>query len=278
MTNPTFFILDQSVHGRKATFITLSKLLVENIHNKGSAIKLTPYFEKTKPYDVQLLDSVFRNNSGALMLDMILPRYRFDYFYQAHFTARLSNNTFLQNFKLDQQNSGTINFLKGRYHLAFCRFIDNTAGNNLYSALVVIAYFVEVTFQDCYYENSHTDTNSITVYSNPNSKVSFKGNNTFNLIVLKTKQTIFVHKPFVSNSGSGEVFLKGFRSLGIFCPRGYDLNAESQCKVSSNNIFCSYLYYSCQQCPPKTYSLNRAKLRNNTIEKAQCLECPRGGQ
>ena len=74
------------------------------------------------------------------------------------------------------------------------------------------------------------------------------------------------------------VFLKGYRSLGNFCPRGYDLHVESQCEVSSSEIQCSYLYYLCRQCPPKTYSLNRGKLRNNTIENVQCLKCPRGGQ
>ena len=152
-------------------------------------------------------------------------------YYKAPITL-LSNITFLQNFKLKQQEYGTINLLKGRFRLESCRFIDNTAGNNENSALVIIADLV---------------------------------------------QAIFIHMPpFVLDSF--RVYLIGYRSLGIFCPRGYDLNGEIQCKGSSNTIECSYLYYSCQQCPRKTYSLNRGELRNNTIEKVQCLKCPRGGQ
>ena len=273
--DPTFFILDSSFIRPKAVFITLSNLLVENNNNKQPAIGLT--LTKEILYQVQLLDSVFRNNSGALKIYLKYSDRRSPYF-KAPIT-RLSNITFLQNFKLKLQDYGTINLFKGRFRLESCRFIDNTAGNNLYSALVVIADLVEVTFLNCYYENSQTDTKAITVYSNPSGRIFFEGNNTFNVIALKTEQAIFIHMPFdsdtVYNSG---VFLKGYRSIGIFCPRGYDLNAESQCKVSSSTILCSYLYYSCRQCPPKTYSLNRGKLRNNTIEKVQCLKCPRGGQ
>ena len=274
--DPTFSIFDSAFKGRKATFITLSKLLVENNYNRESAIGLTPYFRRKKPYEVKLLDSVFRNNSGALKFSLKYPANP----RSAHlFTApviRLSNITFLQNFKLKQQEYGTINLFKGRFRLEFCRFIDNTAGNNLYSALVIVADLVEATFQNCYYENSQTDTKAITVYSYPNSRVYFQGNNTFNLIALKTEQAIFIHMPFYSDSS--RVILKGYQSFGIFCPRGYDLNAERQCKVYSSTIKCTYLYYSCQQCPPKTYLLNREELHNNTIEKVQCLKCPRGGQ
>ena len=273
--NPTFSIFDNGFNRPKAASITLSKLLVENNNNKQPAIELT--LKREIPYEVQLLDSVFRNNTGALKLYLKYPApNRSRTYYKAPITL-LSNITFLQNFKLKQQEYGTINLLKGRFRLESCRFIDNTAGNNENSALVIIADLVEVTFLNCYYENSQTDTKAITVYSNPNSRVYFRGNNTFNLNALKTEQAIFIHMPpFVLDSF--RVYLIGYRSLGIFCPRGYDLNGEIQCKGSSNTIECSYLYYSCQQCPRKTYSLNRGELRNNTIEKVQCLKCPRGGQ
>ena len=201
--------------------------------------------------------------------------YRYNKDYKAPIT-RLSNITFLQNFKLEQQEYDTIKFFKGRFYLEFCRFIDNTAGNNLYSALVFIADFVNVTFENFYYENSQTNTKAIPVYSNPNSRVYFEGNNTFNLIALKTEQAIFIHMPFLSSPFG--MFLKRFQSLGVFCTLGFILNAESQCRVSSSTIVCSYLHYSCRQCPPKTYSLNRGELHNNTIEKVRYLQCPRGAE
>ena len=224
----TFSIFDTCNKERKATFISLSKLLVENNNDKRTAIGLTivtDYFKMKEIYEVQLLDSVFRNNSGALMINL---KYRYDL---PSPIVRLSNITFLQNFKHKQQKDSTINLFQGRFHLEFCRFIDNTAGNNLYSALVIISDLAIVTFQNCYYENSQTNTKAIAVYASPKSIVYFKGNNTFNLIALKTEQAIFMHMPYnFEFLNVGSVVLKGYQSLGIFCPRGYGLNAESKCE------------------------------------------------
>ena len=189
--NPTFFIRDISFKGRKATFFTLSKLVVENNYNKWSAINLNI---QQNIYEAQLLDSVFRNNSGALKLFLKNPGDSSS-LHNTMPVTRLLNITFLQNFKLKQQKYETTNLVEGSFHLEFCRFIDNTAGNNLYSALVFISNLVEVTFENCYYENSQTDAKANAVYSNPYGRVFFKGNNTFNVIALKTEQAIFMHMP-----------------------------------------------------------------------------------
>ena len=273
--NPgTLTIYDKNVRGRNATLIVLKKLIFENNHSNLPAIVLVPYFGNNTLFEVELSDSVFRNNSGALTFTMGFPT--------QHVSVTkapliwLSNNIFENNLKALRQNAATINFHKGRYHLASCRFLDNTAGVNLYAGVVYVGQSADVTFMNCYYENSQTNLKSVPVYSDSESRVRFKGNNTFNLISLKSEQAVFVHMP--STTSSKATFLKGSDSLRILCPRGYILNEERKCKVSSKVYECSYLYYLCRQCPPKTYSLNRGEFHDMKIEKMHCHNCPRGGQ
>ena len=273
----TFWVSDNS-YSRRTTTIILKNLLVENNYISKTALKLIPYFKYRLPFKVIISDSVFRNNSGALHLSMTFPSRPLPFFSAP--SLQLWNTTFVKNFRGFDKNTATINFHKGRFRLDSCSFLDNTAGTNLYAGVIYIAELSEVTFLDCYYENSQTIIKSVPVYSDPHSRIWFKGKSIFNLTALKNEplQAVFVHMPYDTvNRG---VFLKRSDSLRILCPRGYFLNANSDWKVSSSSgvYDCSYLYYTCQQCQPKTYSLNRGELFNSTVLKMHCHNCPLGGE
>ena len=272
----TLSIFDNSYSRRRRTTIILKNLLIENNYIHTTALKLIPYFKYRQPFKVIISDTVFRNNSGALHLSMKFPSRTLPFFSAP--SLQLRNTTFVKNFRGFDKNSATINFHKGKFRLDSCSFLDNTAGNNLYAGVVYIAELSEVTFLNCYYENSQTIIKSVPVYSDPHSRIWFKGKSIFNLTALKNEQlqAVLVHMPY--DTVTRGVFLKRSDSLSILCPRGYLLNADSECKVTHGTYDCSYLYYSCRQCHPKTYSIKRGELFNNTVLKMHCHNCPLGGQ
>ena len=267
----TFLILDANYNERKATMISLNELLFVNNTIQQSAMRLIPALKDHKAFDVELVNSVFTNNTGALVIYVKDVK-------RSHIREGpkmwLFNNTFIKNVRgFGNKTSPAIDLREGRIHVTFCRFLDNMPGSNLFAAAITISHYATVILENCYYENNQTNSKSLQVYAKTGSRLSFVGNNTFNINALKTNQGTFL---FMPSGGSPGMFLKG--SFRILCPHGYVLRTESQCTVTKKHIACFYFYSSCEQCPPKTYSLKRGELHNKITYEMKCQDCPRGGQ
>ena len=257
---------------RNATYIFLKGLLFENNYSKLSAVKVTVGYSKYTSVHVRIRDSIFRNNSKALVL-------KTNYFGRQNATPPtlfLTNNTFVQNFyKSKAAYIGAAVYVKNaKMQVSSCNFLDNKAGSNPFSAVVAISYMSEATFVDCYFENKQTDTRSKQLFASGDKPIKFSGKNTFNLSALKGKQTVFTHIPTAATSGI--IIKKNFK---ILCPRGYKLNTKKQCHsgIKNTTIMCYYINVECEQCPPKMYTVRRGKFTFNKGNEIQCRQCPRGG-
>ena len=272
---PVFLVYDNS-NGRmkqKETFISLNKLLVGNNYSPFSGIKVVFVFNHSskKPFKAVLSNSFFRNNSGALQVTMH-SRYPGHFRLKGSSYMQLTNNTFVKNLN-GYHSTTSVVFLNGIISLTSCRFLDNTAANYLFASVISIGKISVTIFKNCYFENTRTDTSSILVFGQASSRLWFKANNTFNIVEWKSGQIIFLHMP--SRIKQGVRFDQG--SFTILCPKGFILTSESQHFDVKNIIDCPYLITSCHQCPPKTYSLERAELYANMSQrKVHCQNCPRG--
>ena len=269
-TFPVFLVYDNSYRKmkQKESFISLNKLLVENNYSPFSGISVLSIFNRNrkKPFKVELSNSIFRNNSGALKV-----RKQKDSSIRGP-AMQLTNNTFVKNFNGYAAKSA-IFLVGGRISLTSCRFLDNSVVNYPYASVITSAIGAVTIFKNCYFENTQTDSSSILVYGQANSRLWFKANNTFNMVEWNSGQTIILHMP--STKKPGVRLDKG--SFRMICPQGFELTSKCQRFDVNNKIDCSYLIASCQQCPAKTYSLERAELYANMSQrKVHCRNCPRG--
>ena len=269
-------ISDNSYRKRRVTHISLDKLLVENFNSSSPAINLSPHYRITTYFKAELLNSIFRNNAGSLFVGI---KSLSSYVSLKSPSVLLWNNTFLKNHHLNDafhRVASAVYFYSGRGRVVFCRFLDNISGNVPESAVVTISEKAIVMFKDCYFENTQLHGKSVQIYSMRQSTIELQGNNTFNIIALKSDQPIFIHLPLaVYRDGVSNVLLKG--SLTILCPHGYRLSSDNVWRVIHNKIVFTYVYCQCLQCPQKTYSLSRGELYNNITHDIQCHDCPRGG-
>lgn len=275
---PVFLVYDNSYRRmeQKETFISLNRLLVENNYSPFSGISIFSVFNhnrKKSAFKVELSNSVFRNNSGALKVNIQKDSSR-----SIHVRGpgmQLTNNTFVKN--LNGYATKTAIFLnRGRVSLTSCRFLDNSVVSYPYASVITSQTDAVTIFKNCYFENTRTYKSSILVFGQANSRLWFKSNNTFNIVASKSGQTIFLHMP--SKMKPGVRLDQGQGSFRILCPQGFVLTSECERFDNKNKRDCSYLYTSCQQCPPKTYSLERGELYANMSQrKVLCRSCPRGG-
>ena len=186
----------------------------------------------------------------------------------------LVNNTFADNFcKFTNPNvAAAILFSSGTARVSSCHFLDNKAGQNLYTAVIKIYKEVTVNFFDCYFENRQTDEQSNQLFASGYRPIRFLGKNTFNLIALKEGQSVFTHIP--TNINSGAVLKKDFK---ILCPQGYKLKVQQQCRAINKAIICYYINIQCQRCPLRSYTLQRGEFVFNKSNDIQCQQCPKGG-
>ena len=266
----TISIVDHHSIPRHKTFIFLKDLLVENNCNKQPTVALSAGYLKHTSVKVEMRDSILRNNSEALWL-------RTNYFgrYSAPSPAIvLKNNTFVDNFyKFIKPNvAAAVYFYSGKIRVLSCRFLDNKASPNPYTAVTTISHAAIVTFFDCYFENQQTKVQSNQVFALGSRPLYFRGQNTLNLVALKDKLAVFVRIPISKNTGV--IVSKKFK---ILCPQGYKLNPQQQCVDIKNAIMCYYMNVQCEQCPTKTYTLERGELIFNKSNDVQCQPCPRGG-
>ncbi|CAB3990686.1 Hypothetical predicted protein, partial [Paramuricea clavata] len=265
----TLRIVDHMSVPRNKTFIFLKNLLVENNYNKMSAVVLSAGYLKYTFVKVEMRDSILRNNSEALLV----TTHRFAYSKSSP-TIFLTNNTFVDNFYkyIKPKVAAALYFRSGKTRVSSCRFLDNRAGPNPYTAVVTISDEATVSFVDCYFANQQTSVQSNQLFASGFRTIKFIGKNTFNLIALKEEQSVFIHIP--TSLSSGMIMRKDFK---ILCPQGYKLNPQQQCIGITNGMICFYINVQCEQCPTKTYTLQRGEFIFNKSNDIQCQQCPRGG-
>ncbi|CAB4018500.1 Hypothetical predicted protein [Paramuricea clavata] len=265
----TLHICDSYSKVRNITFIFLSNLVIENNCNNWATLPLTVvYFSYTK-VKVMIRDSIFRNNSAALHLRVLVSHS------PTTLTLFIENNTFVDNTyeQFSTPNgAAAIYFATGISRVSSCRFLDNKAGENPYTGVVTISEKARVTFYNSYFENRQTKVPSNQLFASENQPLYFVGENTFNLVALNEGQSVFIRIP--TGTGSGMIIKKNFK---ILCPQGYKLNPQRQCMVIKTGILCYYVNVRCEQCPTKTYTLERGELTFNKSNDIQCRQCPRGG-
>ena len=154
-----------------------------------------------------------------------------------------------------------------------CRFLDNRPGLNPYVGVVTISEKALVTFSDCYFENRQTTEHSNQLFASGTRSVFFINENTFNLIGLTGSQSVFSRVPTIFINT--KIFMK--KNFKILCPQGYKLKLLPECKNVKNTYMCYYIIVQCEQCPTKTYTLERGDFIFNKSNDVQCQKCPRGG-
>ena len=267
----TVYMYDHQSRYRNITFIFLSNLLIENNYNNLPVLSLIAGFLDYTEMEVIIRDSIFRNNSLALRVST-------NYFgrHPANKYPIIihENNTFVNNiyYLVKPDGAAAIYFANGYSRVSSCRFLDNGPGQNPYTGVVKISEKARVTFFNSYFENRQTKVLSNQLFASGNRPVNFAGENTFNLVALKERQTVFVRIP--TSMSSGVIIRKNFK---ILCPQGYKLYAQRQCTVIKKGIICNYINVQCEQCPTKTYTLERGKFIFNKSNDIQCQQCPRGG-
>ena len=258
---------DQSLP-RKTTVIFIKGLLVENNYNGDSAVSLYVSCIPQTSFNVEIRDSIFRNNSKALgtfLEDSHSP-----------FTIFITNNTFVDNFLFKSWSinyAAAVGFSSGKIQVSSCRFLDNKSGANPYMAVVIILDQATVSFVDCYFENRQTTTLSNQLLALGTKKVKFLGKNTFNLMALRKQQTIFTRTPVPMSSAV--TITEDFK---VSCPPGYNLIPRMKCSKRNNILTCFYMFFECKQCARKMYSLGRGVLSFNESNDIKCQQCPRGGE
>ena len=268
----TVQISDDYSDVRKITSILLSNLLFENNYNNWASLSLIAGYLGYTAVDVMIKKSTFRNNSAALRVSSRC----FDkpWWSAKPATIILENNTFLRNFaKMVKGNAAAaINFDHVTSRVFSCRFFDNKPGPSPYTGVVTISRKAKVTFLNSYFENRQTKEQANQLFASANQPVHFRGKNTFNLVVLEGSQTVFARVP--TSLRIGLIIKTNFK---ILCPQGYKVNSQRECTNTKKEYVCHYINVRCEQCPTKTYTLERGKFIFNNSNNIQCQKCPRGG-
>ena len=267
-------LLISDLYSRKriGTYISLRNIKVENnLNAETAAVILRTIFNIQAHFKVEILNSAFKNNSAALFVRVsnVKPRS-----ISSMKPTVIHNNTFAQNF--NGQGSlnfvPAINFYDGKHYVASCRFYDNKADKSPFPAVVTVSESAIATFTDCYFENRQTISDATQFNAGGQSKVYFRGENVFNMLALNKEQVIFMRIPFRKSTG---ISIKTY--FKIMCPQGYVLKAQKTCDNYEYVIYCTYMYITCEKCPPKTYALERSQFIFNSSKNIKCAQCPRGG-
>ena len=268
----SLLINDHNPNKRNGTYISLRNITVENnLNTKTAAVSLRAIFNKHTHFEVEVLNSLFTNNSAALFVGVSDAN-------QKHVATMkatvIHNNTFTRNFNGEGVLTSVpaIFFNKGKHQMTSCRFYDNKADKSPFSAVVTVSESTTVTFTDCYFENRQTISGATQFYARGQSSVYFRGKNVFNMLALNKGQVIFLSIPFHKEA---RIIMKN--NFKILCPQGYVLKTQKTCKQSEHTMYCTYMFITCEKCPLKTYALKRAQFIYNTSKNVKCMQCPRGG-
>ena len=268
----TLQIYEDTATVRNITSIYFRNLIFENNYNIWATLFLSVGYLEYTEVDVIVRDSIFRNNSIALRVS---SRYLGRHYSQAKRpTIILENNTFIENFydKVKITGAAAIDFKSVNTRVLSCRFLDNRPGQNPNTGVVTIAERARVTFFNSYFENRQTAEQASQLFASGNEPLYFYGKNTFNLVALKESQTVFIRVPPIFDT---KVIMKN--NFKILCPQGYKVNSQRECVNIKNAYMCYYINVHCEQCPTKTYTIERGKFIFNKSNDIQCQQCPRGG-
>ena len=267
-------VYDDHSSVRNITFMMFSNLVFKNNYNNWAALSLIIGYREDTEVNVMIRESVFRNNSLALRVSShcfcsYSPSIK------KVPTIILEKNTFVQNFydMLRTNGAAAIYFQDVKGRVLSCRFLDNKPGQNPYTGVVTNSRGAKVTFLNCLFENRQTAEQANQMFSSAGLSLNFYGKNTFNLAALKESQTVFAR--ILTNIDNGVTTKKHFE---ILCPRGYMLNTQRQCENLKRAYKCRYIIVKCEQCPRKTYTVERGKFIFNESNDIQCQQCPRGGE
>ena len=194
---------------RKTAQILFDGVLFENLHCTETAVLLISMHSANGVANVNVGNSMFRNTTAAMALsiqDSNVPVKKG--------VIKIYNITFLDvNEVFGSQWQSLLSLNNGKFHIASCRFINSTAANNPYDALVRITVRAEVTMKDCYFESR---TMSTQLFADENSWVSLERNNIIN-VEASTRQEGTVFSCIPGNA-------KQLRITGTFkilCPPGF---------------------------------------------------------
>ena len=268
----SLFISDRNSNKRIGTYISLRNIRVENnLNAEMAAVSVTTTFKKHAPFEVEIRNSAFKNNSAALHIGVSNGKHESVSKIKPTVTY---NSTFTQNFygTFFSNHVPAIYLDKGKHRVTSCRFYDNKPEKSPYAAVVTLSEETFVTFTDCYFENRQTASAATQFYARADSLVYFKGKNTFNILALNQGQAIFTRIPF------GQVIRLIIKTnFKILCPKQYILKTQKSCKSWNHTTMCTYMYITCEKCPPKTYALERSQFVFNSTKNIKCNQCPRGG-
>ena len=241
-------LMISSLVGRIETTIVLDKLHFENINCYSAVVYMHLWISPaSKLFNVGILNSVFVNTTRAIQCYM--ERWSLLPFFE---NVQLYNNTF-NNTNGIVRKEGLVYLAGGRYLFSSCRFLHNVPVYNPDFPLIRAESSVTITFENFSYNSysiGETSRDGSIFYSNMYYIISYE-------------------------SITNDFVMKG--NFTISCPQGYKINYNRNCHRSGDLTVCGLFRASCEQCEPKTYSLQRGIVHNNTANKITCRECPVGG-
>ena len=255
LSQSSIFIVDLKSAMPKTMLITCDGLHFENISSNKEVLYLVS-FPNSYKFNDNIVNSTVRNVSSALHVEGSSENSDIN-----TIIINIHNNTFVD---VNPSLAQAFYLGYGMYHITSCKFFNSLLED---TKLIYIAAVAKVKFKDCYFESN---TTSVQIFAEANSKVSFLENVEFYLRYSKRQGgTVFLYPPSTSKE------LRVSRSLRIFCPHGYVLNSRKEC--DKYIIFCSYFTATCEPCPQRTYSLDRGRFFGRNVHNPTCLNCPKNG-
>ncbi|XP_046848069.1 uncharacterized protein LOC124441649 [Xenia sp. Carnegie-2017] len=268
-------IRDQNVRNRILTAVSIKKINAENNLNQHAAVRCTVLSIIGNSFKVQIVNNTFRNNSAALHIYLLHSNKHLNGKFNNGRQWKpviLKNNLFIDNGQSNPSGISSIVLEKGHYLMISCRFCDNRMGKDPSKAIIQVMDVRRVIFRNCRFKNWQRDTGATQFYLQDSSPVYFKGKNVFIFNALNMGQTVLMRS---SQKGNCRLFVKG--NFTVVCPHGYTISFEKHCPFRYSYFQCRYLYLRCNECPLKTYALERSKFTITKRNDVKCMQCPRGG-
>jgi hypothetical protein len=233
----------------------LDRLHFENINCDSAVVTMTLWqIDRQKPFDVGIFNSVFVNITRALDISIInLSSIPF-----SKYLVNLHNNTFNITHSIFGKE-GPVYLSFGSYHFSSCRFFQYVPVYNPEYPLIRVEGKASIKFENCWYESyliTETSRNGNLSNSNMFYVISYRSLEKEHLV------------------------MNGY--FTILCPIGYTMHLKTECyktsdMTSDKAVNCDLFIAFCDQCPRKTYSLDRGEVHNTRSNHITCHDCPVGG-
>ena len=250
----TALLISSSNHIIK-TNIVLDRLHFENINCDSAVVTMTLWqIDRQKPFDVGIFNSVFVNITRALDISII----RFSSIPFSKYLVNLHNNTFNITHSIFGKE-GPVYLSGGSYHFSSCRFFQYVPVYIPEYPLIRVEGKASIKFENCWYESyliTETSRNGNLSNSNMFYVISYRSLEKEHLV------------------------MNGY--FTILCPIGYTMHLKTECyktsdMTSDKAVNCDLFIAFCEQCPRKTYSLDRGEVHNTRSNHITCHDCPVGG-